>query len=66
MIDDTITAMIGYNRRLSSMTIFLASMAFLIVVTAIAAFIYVTRKGNFLFNKTKTEKDYINFRTKSS
>jgi hypothetical protein len=47
MIDDTITAMIGYNRRLSSMTIFLASMAFLIVVTAIAAFIYVTRKGKF-------------------
>jgi hypothetical protein len=66
MIDDTITAMIGYNRRLSSMTIFLASMAFLIVVTAIAAFIYVTRKGNFFLNKTKTEKDYINFRTKSS
>jgi hypothetical protein len=48
MIDDTITkatTVIGYNRRLSIVTICLATMAFLLVITSIAAFIYVTRKG---------------------
>ena len=35
----------GDHRRLSVVTIFLASMAFLLVATSVAAFIYVTRKG---------------------
>ncbi len=35
----------GYNRRLSIMIIFLASLAVLLVATSVAAFVYVTRKG---------------------
>lgn len=49
MIDDTITKATAHassNQRLSIMTIALASMAFLLVITSVAAFIYITRKGN--------------------
>jgi len=35
----------GYNRRLSIVIIVLASLAVLLVITSIAAFVYVTRKG---------------------
>ncbi|CAF0800740.1 unnamed protein product [Rotaria sp. Silwood1] len=52
MIDDTLTTtattVVTHNRRLSIMTIFLASMAFLLVMTSIAAFIYITRKEKIL------------------
>ncbi|CAF3687888.1 unnamed protein product [Adineta steineri] len=51
MIDDMVTkatTVANYNRRLSMLTIFLASVAFLIVTTAIAAFIYVSRKEKIL------------------
>ncbi|UJR25878.1 hypothetical protein I4U23_007228 [Adineta vaga] len=51
MINDMIsTATTGgsYNRRLSMVTIFLASLAFLLVITSVAAFIYVTRKEKIL------------------
>ncbi len=40
------TTVVDYNRRLSLLTILLASIAFLLVITSVAAFIYVTRKGN--------------------
>ena len=36
---------VGYNRRLSIVIILLASMAVLLVVTSVIAFVYVTRKG---------------------
>ena len=39
------TTVVDHNRRLSMLTILLASISFLIVITAITAFIYVTRKG---------------------
>jgi hypothetical protein len=39
------TTIAGYNRRLSIVIILLASLAVLLVVTSIAAFVYVTRKG---------------------
>ncbi|CAF0934634.1 unnamed protein product [Adineta steineri] len=51
MMDDMVTkatTVANYNRRLSMLTIFLASVAFLIVTTAIAAFIYVSRKEKIL------------------
>lgn len=36
---------IGYHQRLSIVIIVLASLAVLLVVTSIVAFVYVTRKG---------------------
>ena len=36
---------ISYDRRVLIVTVFLASMATLLVITSIAAFVYVTRKG---------------------
>ncbi|CAF3616337.1 unnamed protein product [Rotaria sordida] len=51
MIDDTLTTattVVSYNRRLSIVTISLASMAFLLVMTSVAAFIYITRKEKIL------------------
>ena len=39
------TAVVDHNRRLSILTILLASISFLLVITSITAFIYVTRKG---------------------
>lgn len=41
----TTTAVVDHNRRLSILTILLASISFLLVITSITAFIYVTRKG---------------------
>lgn len=38
---------VDHNRRLSTLIILLASISFLIVLTSITAFIYVTRKGKF-------------------
>jgi hypothetical protein len=49
MIDDSITMatlVFGYNQRLPMVTIILASIAFLLVITSVTAFIYVIRKGN--------------------
>ncbi|CAF2511377.1 unnamed protein product [Rotaria sp. Silwood2] len=51
MIDDKLTkatTVVNYNRRLSIVTIFLASMAFLLVMTSVAVFIYITRKEKIL------------------
>lgn len=48
MDDTTVATLAGDHRRLSMVTIFLASMAFLLVATSVAAFIYVTRKGKVL------------------
>ncbi len=56
MVEDsiTMTTIVGHNRRLSMVTILLASIAFLLVITSIAAFIYVFRKGNrFEWKKTR-------------
>lgn len=39
------TTVVDHNRRLSMFVILLASVSFLLVITAISAFIYVTRKG---------------------
>ena len=49
MFDNTMIpaiALITYNRRILIVTLFLAFMAFLLVATSIAAFVYVTRKGS--------------------
>ena len=35
----------GYDRRVSLVILFLASLAVLVVATSIGAFVYVTRKG---------------------
>ncbi|CAF0857834.1 unnamed protein product [Adineta ricciae] len=48
MINDMISTGASYHRRLSILTIFLASMAFLLVVTSVGAFLYVTRKEKIL------------------
>ena len=56
MVEDSITMMqtvVGHNRRLSMVTIILATIAFLLVITSVAAFIYVTRRGNQLKSKKK-------------
>jgi flagellar basal body-associated protein FliL len=39
------TTIDGYNRRISIVIIVLASLAVLLVATSVAAFVYVTRKG---------------------
>ena len=39
------TTVVDHNRRLSILTILLASISFLLVITSITAFIYVSRKG---------------------
>lgn len=43
------TKVLGSNRRLSMVTILLSTIAFLLVITSVIAFLYVTRKG--LFSK---------------
>ena len=64
MVEDSITmtqTVVGHNRRLSMVTIILASIAFLLVVTSVVAFIYVTRRGNQLKSREKKMKYSSNF-----
>jgi len=41
------TKVLSSNRRLSMVTILLSTIAFLLVITSVIAFLYVTRKGYF-------------------
>lgn len=53
------TKMISQNQRLSIVTILLATIAFLLVITSVIAFLYVTRKGmlSYFLSKLCWKKD---------